>query len=112
MRVSAVSATDNKGVVAMHAVVRSYTGTGAKELFGLLESRKAEVEDIMRSVAGLVGYTLMRTDDGGVTVTVCQDKAGTDQSLQLARDWIRDNAADLGASPPTVSEGPVVLHLS
>ena len=96
----------------MHAVVRTYSGQGAKALFDLLEQRKAEVEELIRGVSGFQAYTLMRTDDGGVTVTVCQDKAGTDQSLQLARDWIQQNAADLGTDPPAVSEGPVVLHLS
>ncbi len=96
----------------MHAVVRNYSGSGSNELFELLEQRKSEVEDIIRGVSGFVAYLLIRTDDGGVTVTVCQDKAGTDESLQVARDWIQQNAADLGTSPPAVSEGSVVLNLS
>jgi len=96
----------------MHAVVRSYSGSGAKEKFDLIEQRKAKVEKIIRSVTGFVAYSLIRTDDGGVTVTVCQDKAGTDKSIQLARDWIRENASDLSTSPPAISEGSVILHLS
>jgi hypothetical protein len=31
----------------MHAVIRMYSGTGAKQLVELLETRKAEVEAIM-----------------------------------------------------------------
>ena len=96
----------------MHAVVRTYSGQGAKELFDVLEQRKAEIENLIRSVSGLHAYSLIRTDDGGVTVTVCQDKAGADESLKLARDWILQNASDLGTSPPAVSEGSVVLQLS
>ena len=96
----------------MHAVVRDYSGPGAKELFDLLEERKTEVEEIIRAVVGFKSYALIRTDGGGVSVTVCQDKAGTDQSLQIARDWIRDNASDLSTSPPAVSEGSVILHMS
>ena len=96
----------------MHAVIRSYSGSGAKPLFDLLEERKAEVESVIRSVTGFTSYSLIRTDDGGVTVTVCQDKAGTDESLQVARDWIQQNAADLRANPPAVSQGSVVLHLT
>ena len=95
----------------MHAVVRTYSGQGAKELFEQIEQRKAEVEELIRSVSGFQSYTLLRTDDGGVTVTVCQDKAGTDQSRQLARDWIQENDSNLNTSPPSVSEGPVVLQL-
>ncbi len=96
----------------MYAVVRSYSGSGTKELFDLLEQRLAEVERLIRAVQGFVAYSLIRTDDGGVTVTVCQDKAGTDESIQVARDWIQQNAGDLNTSPPAVSEGSVLLHLS
>ena len=96
----------------MHAVVRNYSGTGAKELFDLLEERKGEVESLIRSVTGFVSYSLIRTGDGGISVTVCQDKAGTDESLQLARNWIQENAADLDTSAPTVSEGSVIVQLS
>jgi len=46
-----------------------------------------------------------------VSVTVCQDKAGCDESSRIAKEWIGQNASDLGVSPPTVVEGSVVLHL-
>ncbi len=77
----------------MHAVVRSYSGSGAKELFDLLEQRLAEVESLIRVVQGFVAYSLIRTDYGGVSVTVCQDKAGTDESLQAARDKFQVRSA-------------------
>lgn len=96
----------------MHAIIRSYSGSGARDLFGLLEDRKGEVESLIRAVPGFVAYTLIRTDDGGASVTVCQDKAGTDESLRLARNWIAENASDLSVDPPNVSEGPAVLQLS
>jgi hypothetical protein len=38
-------------------------------------------------VKGFVGYLLMRTSEGGISITVCQDKAGTDESVNIARDW-------------------------
>ena len=95
----------------MHAVVRTYSGAGSKQLFDLLTERKAEVEAVLRSVPGLVSYTMVRSGDGGVTVTVCQDKAGTDESLRVAREWIQENASATGANPPTVTEGSVVLKI-
>ena len=95
----------------MHAVVRSYSGSGAKELFDLIEERKAEVEDVLRPITGFVSWLCTGTDDGGITVTVCQDKTGTDESIQVARAWIRENASDLGTSPPTVSEGRVLISV-
>lgn len=94
----------------MHAVVRTYTGAGAGALLDLIESRKDEVEQTLRDVTGFASWSAVRTDDGCVTVTVCQDKAGADESIQVAREWIAANGADLGVSPPSVSEGPVALH--
>jgi hypothetical protein len=95
----------------MYTVVRSYFGEGAKELFDLLEKNQADVEKTMRSVKGLISYTLVRSEDGGFSVTICTDKAGTDESLVRARDWIAKNAADIGVSAPKVSEGPNVFDL-
>ena len=94
----------------MHAVIRTYSGKGAKELFDVLEQHRADVETIMRPIKGFVSYTAARTGDGGVTVTVCQDKAGTDESVAKARDWVAKNAPSTGAAAPTVSEGSVVIH--
>ncbi len=96
----------------MYTVVRQYSGQGASELFDVLESNKDEIERLIGGVSGLVSYTLLRTNDGGVTVTVCQDKAGTDESIRIAVDWIRENAASVGSAPPVISEGNTVLHFN
>ena len=95
----------------MHAVIRTYSGKGAKELFDLLEKRKSDVESLMRSVKGFVSYSLLHTGDGGISVTVCQDKTGVDDSVQKAKDWIGKNASNIGASAPKVAEGPVILQV-
>ena len=95
----------------MHAVVRTYSGQGARALFDMVEERRAEVESLSRSVLGFRALTLLRTEDGGVTVTVCYDKTGTDECLQLALNWIAENAPDLAVASPSVSEGPVLLNL-
>ena len=95
----------------MHAVVRTYSGKGAKDLFDVLEKRKTDVESLLRPIKGFVSYTLARSGDGGFSVTVCQDKAGTDESVQAAREWIAKNAGNTGAGAPAVSEGPVILQM-
>jgi hypothetical protein len=94
----------------MQTVIRKYSGKGAKELFDLLEERADEVEGLLRPVAGFVGYTLARSGDGGFSMTVCQDKAGIDESVRKAREWISENAGSSGASPPEVWEGTVLIH--
>jgi hypothetical protein len=95
----------------MHAVVRAYSGKGAKELFDILDKNKSEVEGLMRTVRGFVSYTLVRSGDGGYSVTVCNDKAGTDESAAMARDWVAKNAGGTGAAAPHTYEGPVIIHV-
>ena len=43
----------------MYAVVRNYSGPGAKALFHLLEEHRTEVEAAIRSVPGLVSSDLL-----------------------------------------------------
>jgi hypothetical protein len=95
----------------MHAVIRTYANLNSKKLFDVLEERKADIETTLRAVRGLVSYTLLRTGDGGISITVCQDKAGADESVSVARDWIQKNASNVGSHPPEVTEGSVILHL-
>jgi len=96
--------------IFMHMVIRTYTGTGAKELFDVLKERAADVESVMRSVKGFVSYTLARSGDGGVAVTVCQDFAGAMESLEKAKEWVAKNAAQTGVGPPKASDGVVIVH--
>ena len=67
----------------MHAVVRNYSGKGAKALIDLIEKNKVEVESLIRSVKGFVSYSLVRTSRGGFSVSVYEDKAGTDESIRV-----------------------------
>jgi hypothetical protein len=95
----------------MYAVVRTYSGAGASKLFDVLEERTRDVESVIRQVPGLKSYTLLRTADGGVSVTVCDDKAGAEESVKVARDWIQKNAPDTGASAPAINQGTVLLQI-
>jgi len=96
----------------MNVVVRTYKGKGSKELFSVLEKHKTDVEKLMRSVKGFESYTLARSDDGegGLSMTVCQDKAGTEESVRLAKDWISKNAANTLSEAPKVSIGSIIIH--
>jgi hypothetical protein len=99
-------------IYLMNVVVRTYTGNGSKELLSLLEQRKADVEKLMRSVKGFESYTLARSSngEGGMSMTVCQDKAGAEESVRVAKEWIAKNAATIGLDAPKVSTGTVIIH--
>jgi hypothetical protein len=93
----------------MHAVVRTWSGQGASELFDLLGQREDEVRELITGVPGFVSYAAVRTGDGGVTVTVCEDKDGTDESSRRAADWVKENVGAT-ADPPAIAEGDTVLQ--
>ena len=95
----------------MHAIVRTYSGNGAKELIDVIEKDKSEVERLIRSVKGFVSYSLVRTAGGGFSVSIYQDKAGTEESSRIAREWIANNARNTNVAAPSISEGSVIVHL-
>lgn len=93
----------------MHAVIRHYRDNS--QLFDELERRTDEVEAVIRSVSGFVSYYLVRTEDGGFSVSVFEDETGTEESVRVAADWVRQNAPHAAGSPPEVIEGRVVLQM-
>jgi hypothetical protein len=95
----------------MYAVVRSYSGQGTSELFDQLEQKNDEVRDLIGGVPGFVSYTAFRSSEGGLTVTVCQDKAGTDESSRRAAEWVKENIVAT-TDPPVITEGSTVVQFT
>jgi hypothetical protein len=97
----------------MYAVIRSYSGPGATEIFDALEQRHEEIRELfVRDVKGFVSYTAVTTGpDSGATITVCQDQAGTEESSRVAAKWVAENLAT-SVEPPTVSGGSVVAQFT
>jgi len=93
----------------MYAVVRRYSGHGASELFDVLGQREEDMKSLISSVPGFVSYAAFRSGDGGMTVTICQDKAGTDESSRRAAKWVKENVSTMGSPPVVITEGSTVL---
>jgi heme-degrading monooxygenase HmoA len=93
----------------MHATVRKYPGPA--EFGEELVKRQDDVRRILEGIAGFQAYYLLRTDEGGVlTVSVFDDRAGADESVRRAAEWIRANLSDLDVSPPEITTGEVGIH--
>ena len=94
----------------MYAVVRRYQG--ASQLFEELAQRQADVAQLLRDVPGFVDYYLFRSGDGGgASVTVCEDRAGTQESTRRAAEWIRQNVPAAAGTPPEITEGEVLYRI-
>jgi hypothetical protein len=92
----------------MYIVVRRYRG--ASQLFEELARRQTEVDQVIRGVPGFVAYYLVRADDGGASITICEDRAGTEESTRRAANWVRQNVPAAAGNPPEVTEGEVLYQ--
>jgi len=93
----------------MHVVVRTYSGQGASELFDAMEQREEDVKELISGVPGFVSYAAFRSGDGIMTVTACQDKAGTDESSNRAAGWVKENVS-ASVDPPEITEGSTFIQ--
>ena len=93
-----------------YAVIRHYKGSG--ELIDELGRRAGEVENLIRGVSGFQNYYLVRSDDGGFSVSVFEDRAGAEESVKAARQFIQDTLADVAGAPPEVIQGEVTITFS
>ena len=94
----------------MYVVMRRYSGASA--LADAMTQREQEVRDLISTVPGFRAYYAARTGSGGglVTITVCDDKAGTDESTRRAGEWVRTNMAGASISAPEVTEGEAYIN--
>lgn len=92
----------------MYVSVRQYRTSDAQEV-----GRRAQegFVPIVREIAGFSAYYIVDGGDGQLTtVTVAEDKAGVEDSVAKAREWVAENAADLVEGEPQVTNGEVVAH--
>ena len=93
----------------MYVVIRRYTGASA--LVDAMTQRQQEVRDLISTVPGFRAYYAARTGGGGVaTVTICDDKAGTDESTRRAGEWVRGNVTGAAIAAPEVTEGETYIN--
>ncbi len=94
----------------MYASVRRYAGSDPG-LFDEVASQRQDLEATMCRAPGFRAWYLVRIGDGMMTITLCDEQAGADESVRLAAGWIRDNMPQLAPNPPEVSNGEVTLQL-
>ena len=94
----------------MYIVVRQYAAAG--ELGDLLATRSDEVRDLIGGVPGFVSYYAVRDGDKLMSITVCNDRAGTDESNRIAAAWVKENLPSTTMSAPTVGQGEVFLNFT
>ncbi|MEV8533890.1 hypothetical protein [Streptomyces sp. NPDC051211] len=91
----------------MYAAVRRYEGVSDPSEAGRLV--KERFVPLMREVSGFVAYYWVDAGDGVmVSTSVFQDRAGAEESVSRAAEFVRENLASLLPNPPQVMAGEVV----
>ena len=94
----------------MHTVVRHYKGSS--KLIDELVNREADVRRLIGEVDGFVAYYLIRTDDGGASISVYRDAAGTAESTKRAAAYLKENLDGVAAGPPEIIDGESVISFT
>jgi hypothetical protein len=92
----------------MYAVLRRYAN--ATKLIEEMDRRPQEVESIIGAVPGFVAYHAIRTGDTLVTISVCQDQTGTEETTRRAAAWVRENVGPGVVGAPDVTSGEVFIN--
>jgi quinol monooxygenase YgiN len=94
----------------MFAVIRHYhfDKKDSAEIDQLIQN---QFVPIIRKAPGFVRYYWLDTGAGeGASFGVFKDKAGADESVRLAADFVRTKMAALLRQKPEVIEGPIKAH--
>lgn len=72
---------------------------------------REEFVPLIKKAKGFIRYYWLDTGKGeGASVSVFHDKAGADESIHLAADYIREHLSKLVTQKPEIIEGPVKAH--
>jgi quinol monooxygenase YgiN len=94
----------------MFAVIRHYH-FNRKDGAEIDRRIREEFAPIVKKANGFVRYDWLDTGEGeGASVGVFKDKAGADESVHLAADYVRDHLSKLLNQRPEIIEGPIKAH--
>ena len=94
----------------MFASIRKYTG--APTLVDELVKKQDDIKSVLRPIPGFHSYYLLNTNDGAVSITVCENKAGVEESNRVAAGWLKDKLPTFATRAPEIMTGEVRIHLN
>jgi heme-degrading monooxygenase HmoA len=93
-----------------YAVVRHYKGS--QDLIDELGRRREDVETLISGIDGFISYALVRTDNGGYSVSIYETSEGAEESTRRAREYIQQNLRDMNVAPPEILGGETVIQFN
>ena len=94
----------------MFAVIRHYR-FDKKDSAAIDRAIREEFVPIVRKAKGFQRYYWLDTGEGeGASFGVFEDKAGADESVRLASDYVREHLSKLLTQKPEIIEGAVAAN--
>ena len=93
----------------MFASIRKYSG--APLLSDELVKHQEEIKTVLRPIRGLQAFYLVKTTDGVVSMTLCDDKAGVDESIRVEANWLKAKLPTFSNHAPETVTGEVRIQL-
>lgn len=94
----------------MFAVIRHYH-FNSKDSAEIDRRIREEFVPIVKKTQGFVRYYWLDTGKSeGASVGIFKDKAGADESVRLAADYVQEHLSKLLTQKPEVIEGPIKAH--
>jgi hypothetical protein len=94
----------------MFASIRKYSGRPL--LADELLKRQNEIKSVLEPVSGFRGYYLIKTGDGTISMTVCDNRAGVEESDRVESTWLKDKLPTFATPAPQVTTGEVLFHVN
>ena len=91
----------------MFVVVRQYEGAAA--LADVMAERAADVQAKLSDVEGFVSYHAARDGDTMTTISICNDRAGAEETTRRAAAWVQENLQGTTINPPQVGTGETFI---
>jgi hypothetical protein len=93
----------------VYATIRQYSQ--APGLVNGIVAGADSYRALLQDIGGFRAYYLLRTREiGAISISIFDDRDGTESSTAAARAWMVANAPAAAAFPPVVSKGEVVVH--
>jgi len=94
----------------MFAVIRHYR-FDVKDSAEIDRLIREQFVPLIKKASGFVRYYWLDTGNGeGASFGVFQDKAGADESVRVAADFVRTTMSKLLREKPEIIEGPIAAH--
>jgi hypothetical protein len=94
----------------MFAVIRHYR-FDKKDSAEIDRLIREQFVPLIRTASGFVRYYWLDTGDGeGASFGVFKDKAGADESVRVAAEFVRTSMSRLLREKPEIIEGPIAAH--